>query len=463
MYVPYIHLFAAILKPLLYLFIVLTILFVEPASAQSAIQIDATALSAGAFNLNFGSAGGGSTDQIISLPLLPGNYSFHAPASNATAQFDFIVTSSGTVDFDPGLDGYVSGRDTSTLTVSGFPITIDATALSASGFNLNFGTAGGGAMNTVTTLQLLPGNYSFHAPASNATAQFDFIVTSSGTVDFDPGLDGYVSGRGTSTLTISGFPITINATALSASGFNLNFGAAGGGATNEVTTLHLLPGAYSFHAPASNATAQFDFTVTSSGTVDFDPGLDGYVSGRGTNMLTISGFPITINATALSATTFNLDFGSAGGGSTSQVTTLRLLPGGYSFHAPASSAVVFTFIVTSIGTVDYDASFDGLVSGRGTNTLVVGTPEQRIESVAEKIQSLVNTGVLNQRLSDALITKLEAAIKKLDEGNLNRAINQLQAFINQVNAFIRAGRLPPLEGQSLIEAVNEIITMISES
>ncbi|MFQ6109959.1 MAG: hypothetical protein ACE5L7_10460, partial [Candidatus Aminicenantales bacterium] len=81
----------------------------------------------------------------------------------------------------------------------------------------------------------------------------------------------------------------------------------------------------------------------------------------------------------------------------------------------------------------------------------------QINILMVKVESLVNTGVLNQGQGNALIAKLEGALQKLNKGNTKATCNQLQAFINQVNAFIYSGILTEGEGQPLIDAVNCVI------
>ena len=74
--------------------------------------------------------------------------------------------------------------------------------------------------------------------------------------------------------------------------------------------------------------------------------------------------------------------------------------------------------------------------------------------------ALVTAGNLNQGQGNALIAKLEAAIQQLDRGNTQTAINQLQCFVNQMSAFIRAGTVPPAQGQPLIDAAQQIIAAL---
>ena len=246
------------------------------------VNIDATALDAIHFNVNFSTVGGLLSNVATTLQVLPGRYTFCAPASRDC--FQFSVLHDGTLAFAPELAAYVAGQGTNTLVVTGLPVHFDATALDAVHFNVNFSGVGGLLANAVTTLQVLPGPYTFCAPASADC--FQFSILNNGTVTYDAGLDAFVGGRGTTTLTVVGFPITIDATARGAVGFNLNFGSVGGSSfPNVVTTFQLLPGLYTFCAPAS--TSCFQFNATNAGMVDYAQAFDDCLAGRGTSRLTI--------------------------------------------------------------------------------------------------------------------------------------------------------------------------------
>ncbi|MBI4468229.1 MAG: hypothetical protein HY650_02795, partial [Acidobacteria bacterium] len=169
------------------------------------------------------------------------------------------------------------------------------------------------------------------------------------------------------------FSITFNATTLTAQDFSIlpvGSGSSGSGSTSIITTLSLLPGTYTFRAPG-NSEIFFLFTVTNSGTVDYDSALDGFVSGRGNSTLAVSGFPITFDARTLTSADFSIISESFFSGLASAVTTLRLLPGLYTFKAPGNSEIFFFFTVTNSGTVDFDSALDGFVGGRGSSTLAV--------------------------------------------------------------------------------------------
>jgi hypothetical protein len=91
----------------------------------------------------------------------------------------------------------VAGRGTSTLTVPGLPVTVDATRLGVSAFSITPATGWLDARST-QRFRLLPGQYHFYvAPVRD----FALTLTTVGTFDYDPSLAG-VSGRGTATLTV---------------------------------------------------------------------------------------------------------------------------------------------------------------------------------------------------------------------------------------------------------------------
>src|SRR5512144_596848 len=76
-------------------------------------------------------------------------------------------------------------------------------------------------------------------------------------------------------------------------------------------------------------------------------------------------FAIQIDATILSASELNLS--GIGAISTGSVQSVTLDPGSYSvsYGEPLTGAAVI-FSVTAAGTVDFDASLNGILTGRGT-------------------------------------------------------------------------------------------------
>ncbi|MFX0205460.1 MAG: choice-of-anchor Q domain-containing protein [Candidatus Hodarchaeota archaeon] len=85
------------------------------------------------------------------------------------------------------------------------------------------------------------------------------------------------------------------------------------------------------------------------------------------------------------------------------------------------------------------------------------TPEEKIENLIDDIIDKVNSGELNKGSGNALNSKLERALERLNAGNTIAACNLLRAFVHQVNAFIRSGFLTEEEAQVMIDAANEVI------
>lgn len=80
-----------------------------------------------------------------------------------------------------------------------------------------------------------------------------------------------------------------------------------------------------------------------------------------------------------------------------------------------------------------------------------------IEDTVSEIETLVVAGDLNNGNGNALTSKLENAVAKIDKGKTNAASNQLNAFINQINDFVDSGKLTSQQGQDLVDAVQAII------
>lgn len=417
------------------------------------IEIDATALSASTFNIDFGASGGGPTNAIATLDLSPGVHLFAAPASGSKS-FLFTVTNAGRIDLSgSGTDDYVTGQDSNRLTVSGLPMSVDATSLSAIDFSLDVGAAAVEPTSAIANLQLLPGDYIFQVPHGNPTTAFQFAFPKTGVVDYDTSLNSYVSGRGTDTLTVTGFAVTFDATALSAGAFNVNFGKAGSGSTDEPEELRLIPGDYVFHSPASHGSAKFPFEILSDGSFDFDSSLDAFLSGRFTEILGVLGYPITIDATALGDDVFLIDSGATGTGLASEVSLFVLLPGIYAFD----SGFDFAFLVSGNGKVDYEAAFDDALFGRGSSYLLILDEPGNPPGVAELLDSLIAAVAATD---STIQTGMLAILEVIDPDD--PSIIQLQAFIRLVENALSADQIDPVEGQLLIARADLLLQQITQ-
>jgi len=88
---------------------------------------------------------------------------------------------------------------------------------------------------------------------------------------------------------------------------------------------------------------------------------------------------------------------------------------------------------------------------------IVGTAQEAITDLVDTVQGLVDGGALAGGNGNALISKLENAIAKLDQGKPGPAIHKLEAFIDQVNSLVDEGKLAPGQGQALVDAAQRII------
>ena len=80
-----------------------------------------------------------------------------------------------------------------------------------------------------------------------------------------------------------------------------------------------------------------------------------------------------------------------------------------------------------------------------------------IEGLMELVDALEGSGALNKGRANALMSKLDAAARQIERGNLKAAENQMCAFTNLVEAWIRTGVLTEEQGDPLLEFAYEII------
>lgn len=88
------------------------------------------------------------------------------------------------------------------------------------------------------------------------------------------------------------------------------------------------------------------------------------------------------------------------------------------------------------------------------------TPQQMLSDVADQVDAQVTSGVLNNGQGHALTTRLDHAVKKLDQGKTKPAANEIQAFINQVEGLVHGHKFTEAESQALIDAANAALAGI---
>lgn len=313
-----------------------------------------------------------SAANTFALPV--GTYSIYLAASRPAAAFSFDVSNVGLIDyaigFDVGEGGFLSGRGSNTLGLVGFDITVNTAQLAAVSWIIGDVTPWTPG-RSVLALRLLPGDYPF-VQGNGAIPDAEFEVRPNGTIDFAATSDGFLFGRGTSTFKVLGLPVTVDATRLSSLAFAI-FITTGWLANSTSHVLNLLPGHYDFQQ-GNGVVPEAAFDVRLDGTVDYAASSDPCLAGRGTSTFRLLGLPVTIDATQLAAQAFAV-FVTTGWLPHTPSHALNLLPGHYDFQQGNGVVAKAAFDVHSDGTVDYAASSDAFLSGRGTSTFkLLGRP-----------------------------------------------------------------------------------------
>ncbi len=247
---------------------------------------------------------------------------------------------------------------------------IDTSALTNTQFIIPGVTPGpvDGAHGTLVSLK--PGAYKFQQQGGSF-ADFDFSVTLDGTFDYDTRNDAFLSGRGSETLIVRGFPIAVDSTRLSHALLPV-FGAAAL-TPDRINHLVLLPAAgYSFIS-ASGVSADFTFGVKVDGTVVVDPRFAGFAQASG-QTLTIKGYRITLDTRALSHALLPLLLDWAGGNLSPGRHDLTIVPGtsGYEFISASGIVADITLMVKADGTIVVDPRFAGFAQASGQTLTIKG-------------------------------------------------------------------------------------------
>jgi len=237
------------------------------------IAIDATALTATTFFL--GGIGGFLSATPVVLDLAPGTYTVEDGSGGV---HEFEITGTGLVGYAAEKEPFFDGLGTSQLTLVGYDVIIDAIALSSPIYIIGgIGVVTPGA--TVDTITFLPGVKEIQDGSGGV---HEFEVTETGVVTYAVEKEPFFDGSGTSQLTLVGYSIDIDATALVAPTFALS-GVASFSKTS-VQAVVMLPGIKFF----SSTDATFVFEIQDDGLLEYDTSLDVILSGRGTNILTVT-------------------------------------------------------------------------------------------------------------------------------------------------------------------------------
>ena len=102
-----------------------------------------------------------------------------------------------------------------------------------------------------------------------------------------------------------------------------------------------------------------------------------------------------------------------------------------------------------------------VVEGRIVADKTYTTPQEKVQMLISAVDLLIANGILNQGNGNSLKVKLNGALAKINQGQIQAAINKLNAFINEVDAFIRSKKLTQTQGQNLIDLADALIEQIS--
>jgi hypothetical protein len=168
------------------------------------------------------------------------------------------------------------------------------------------------------------------------------------------------------------FPVSIDATQLMYRYFVIPGVTAGWVDSRTVQTFNLAPGTYAFQI-ASGYYADFTFTVTATGTVDYSASFSSFLSGMATSTLKINGLVVTLDARYLSGSGVLL-VAPLTSDDWISYKTVRMVPASYYSVQQGSGEVAnFSFKLGIDGkwsyTGTYDVSAGGFLAGNGTSTL----------------------------------------------------------------------------------------------
>ena len=328
------------------------------------ITLDNSALSHAVHPLDW--ADGSFPPGTHEITLVPGSYSLLV-APGLVADFTFTLEADGSLVVDPHFAGFaqVSGN---TLTIEGYRITLDTSSLSHSLLPLLFGWAAQ-LPPGIYQMTLLPAKGYQFMPAPSLFADFTLALEADGSLVVDPRFAGFAQANG-STLTITGYRITLDTNSLShsvlpfLSGWSEHLPPG----THQMT---LLPAKGYQFMPAPSLFADFTLALEADGSLVVDPRFAGFAQANGST-LTITGYRITLDTDSLSHSVlpFLSGWSEHLPPGTHQMT---LLPAkGYQFMPAPSLFADFTLALEADGSLVVDPRFAGFAQANGSTLTITG-------------------------------------------------------------------------------------------
>ena len=304
---------------------------------------------------------------VNQLTIIPASgYSFQ-PGSGIVADLRYGIGRDGNVILDPEFVAFASASG-NTLTIHGQRINIDGRALSHD--LLPTGIAGEGAFlprATVNQLTIIPASgYSFQ-PGSGIIADLRYAVRADGSVDFPDSCEGFLGGKGTTTLVIRGYPIVLSASDADSDLVALaNVGVQSQSPRSLSATLVPAKG---YLPQTVNGVFRTGFNVERDGSITFDPAASGAYVVRNSFSPNPSkvGEEVIIN-----------------------IQVLRVQPGLERPQGSVTFSVGSTLLGTATLTVDGEANFRTSNLPRGEHDVVIEyTGHQDFEPSSTKVRHSV--------------------------------------------------------------------------
>ena len=307
----------------------------SPAAAtpMHTMTIDATALSTNAINVVGVTSSPEPTTSVITISLPEGVTAFNAGGASFYCQPS--VTAAGTWSLPAACAGAASGAGTTTLKLTGLPITLDATHLSTGVDPLLYGNFGVGA-GTTATFTWMPQPPVEMVVGSALPSRCAFGLASAGNATvYHCGSSATVSG---STVNFVGFPFSFDARSLSSNDYVIDAMSLEADLTSS-TAVHnyqlMAANGYTMQVGAA-IVATFHWGIGAAGLVTYPTADTTFLSGAGTTTLVVHGLPARVNATGLGAGTFTLGPDIYGPSfNQAAIQYLRLVPSTYEFESAA--------------------------------------------------------------------------------------------------------------------------------
>jgi hypothetical protein len=245
-------------------------------TSQLTINIDGRALSHDLLPIGSGIVGPTtflSRATVNQLTVIPATgYGFIA-GSGIVADLQYGIGRDGSIQLDPKYASFASASG-NTLTIRGHTINFDGRALSHD--LLPTGIAGPGTFlprATVNQLTIIPATGYGFQPGSGIVADLSYGIGRDGGVNFPESCAEFLTGKGTNTLVILGFPMVLSAA--QADSDLVSIVQLGLGAQTPRELVAVLIPAHGYIPRTLNGVFSTPFNVERDGRITFDPAAAG--------------------------------------------------------------------------------------------------------------------------------------------------------------------------------------------